>query len=100
MTEKISNVELNDLSTDKSSKKNVLEKDYSLIKDVEVSLTALIGEAKISVNELFSLKKGSVVSLQTKLNETAYLYLKEKLVAKGNIVAVEDSYGIEITEIL
>ncbi len=100
MTEKISNVELNDLSTDNLSKKSVLEKDYSLIKDVEVSLTALIGEAEISVNELFSLKKGSVVSLHTKLNETASLYLKEKLVAKGNIVAVEDSYGIEITEIL
>lgn len=100
MSEKVSNIELNELNESPSINKNAIEKDYTLIKDVEISLTALIGDAKISVDELFSLKKGSVVALDTQLNETVSLFIKEKLVAKGNIVAVDDSYGVEITEIV
>lgn len=100
MTEQVSNVELAELKVKSGSSKNAIDKDFSLIKDVKVSLTAFIGESQLSVEELFSLKQGSVVTLNKELNEAIDLFINEKLVAKGNIVAVKDSYGIEITEII
>ena len=111
MKEEVSNVELEDFSSsltkslgmqtgDQSQGKGVIEKDYSLIEDVEVSLSAYIGDAQVPVGELFSMTKGSVVSLNTKLNEPVVLYIKDKAVAKGNIVAVDDSFGVEISEII
>jgi len=100
MTAEVSKIELPELNEKSSSGSSLIEKDFSLIKDVEVVLTALIGNSKISVDELFSLKKGAVVSLDTRLDESVSLFIKDKLIAKGTIVAVKDSYGIEITEVI
>lgn len=109
MKEEISNVDFEDmqsdfskhLNKDKSNSTNLaIEKDYDLIKDVEVTLNAFIGDTKIPVGDLFSLETGSVVSLETKLDEPVTLCLKDKVIAKGNIVAVGDSFGVEISEIL
>jgi len=109
MKEEISNVDFEDMKDDfsKHLKKDksgsdslAIEKDYALIKDVEVTINAFIGDTQISVEDLFSLKVGSVVSLQTKIDEPVTLYLKDKVIAKGSIVAVGDSFGIEISEIL
>ncbi|MCW8877932.1 MAG: FliM/FliN family flagellar motor switch protein [Kangiellaceae bacterium] len=109
MNENVTNIELNELESDFSQHLNsesdkiensVIKQDYSLIEDVEVTLNAVIGEAKIPVGELFSLGKGSVITLQTKLDEPVLICLKNKVIAKGSIVGVGDSFGIEIDEIL
>ena len=86
-------------SLGKTRPDGTLARDFSLIKDVEVCLTARLGGATLTVDQLFALSSGAVLPLDTRLDEEVALYLDEQLVARGNIVAVDDSFGIEISEI-
>ena len=53
----------------------------------------------MTVDELFNLKSGSVVKLNTQTNMPIEIELEGKLVARGNIVAVDDNFGIQIIDI-
>lgn len=71
----------------------------SLLSDVAVTLQARLGSIDMSLAELLALHAGSVVELKTKLSEPIELYLNDALVARGEIVAVDDRFGIRIVEI-
>lgn len=71
----------------------------SIFKDVHVQLQAKLGQARMSVEELLALKSGSVVKLDLRMNEPIELRLNESLIARGEIVAVDDNFGIRITEV-
>lgn len=70
-----------------------------LLRGVRVSLDVRLGQAAMAVEEMMALKSGSVVTLQTGLADYVDLYLNETLVARGEIVAVGDKYGVRIVEI-
>ena len=71
-----------------------------LLRGVRVSLDARLGQAAMTAEELMALKTGSVVTLQAALADQVELYLNENLVARGEIVAVGDKYGVRIVEII
>ncbi|HEY4116131.1 MAG TPA: FliM/FliN family flagellar motor switch protein [Rhizomicrobium sp.] len=71
-----------------------------LLRGVRVALNARLGEASMTVEELMALKTGSVVTLQAALADHVDLYLNDNLVARGEIVAVGDKYGVRIVEIV
>jgi flagellar motor switch protein FliN/FliY len=73
--------------------------DPAIFKDVRVSLRAKLGEAELSVEELLALKSGSTVKLDVKMNDLVELRLNDALVARGEIVAVDDNFGVRIVEI-
>ncbi len=79
---------------------NLVARDIGLVSHVTVELTAEIGTANISISRLFSLKAGEVITLQQAVNEPVLLRLDGKAVARGELVAVDDNFGIKITEIL
>lgn len=70
-----------------------------LLRGVRVSLEVRLGQASMTVEEMMALKPGSVVGLQTSLADHVELYLNDTLVARGEIVAVGDKYGVRIAEI-
>ena len=70
-----------------------------LLRGVRVALDVQLGQASLPVEDVMSLKAGSVVALQTGLADNVGLYLNEKLIARGEIVAVGDRYGVRIVEI-
>lgn len=70
-----------------------------LLRGVRVSLDVRLGQAAMAVEEMMALKTGSVVTLQAGLADHVDLYLNETLVARGEIVAVGDKYGVRIVEI-
>ena len=70
-----------------------------LFDDVEVTVTVHLGEAVMSIAELCGLDAGSIVKLDLKLNEPATLFLKDRPIARGEIVAVDDNFALRITEI-
>lgn len=80
--------------------KPILKRDHAIIGHIEANAEVIVGTAKISVNELFGLKSGSVVALREAVNTDALLVVEGKNVAKGRLVAVNDKFGLEITEIL
>lgn len=78
----------------------LIKRDLGLIKHVRVELTVELGSTEMTVDELFALKSGDVVKLLQQVNEPARLCLDGKAVARGNLVAVDDNFGLQLTEIL
>lgn len=75
-------------------------KNMDLIKHVKVALTVEIGTAELTVDQFFSLRSGDIVTLIEQVNEPAALRVDGKCVARGNLVAVGDNFGLQLTEIL
>ncbi len=73
--------------------------NFDLIKNAEVTIDVVVGSKVISVEELYSLKRGSVISLDQLLNEPVALLVDGNTVAYGELVAVDDSFGLKITDI-
>lgn len=82
------------------AKNTLAHRDLSLIRDVSVNITAKLGTASLTVEKLFSLKAGDIVELEQHLDEMIVFYMDDKPIARGNLVVVEDNYGVEIVEIL
>ena len=70
-----------------------------LLRGVQVSLEARLGNATLTVEQMMALKAGSIVSLDTGLGDQVELYLNGSLVARCEIVAVGDKFGVRIVEI-
>ena len=70
-----------------------------LLRGVRISLEGRLGEAPMTVAEMLTLKSGAVITLDTGLADHVELYLSDALVARGEIVAVGDKYGVRIVEI-
>jgi len=73
--------------------------DIALLGDVALTLEVRLGEARLTVAELTALRTGSVVSLDRSIADHADIYLNGKVVARGEIVAVDNRFGVRITEI-
>jgi len=70
-----------------------------LFRGVRVSLEARLGQAAMRVEEMMALKSGSIVTLETRLADHLELYLNGTLIARGEVVAVGDKYGVRIVDI-
>ena len=71
-----------------------------LILDVPVTLSLEVGRAKMSVGNLLRLTQGAVVELDSKAGEPLDVLVNGALVARGEIVVVNDKFGIRLTEVL
>ncbi|WLQ15713.1 FliM/FliN family flagellar motor switch protein [Hahella aquimaris] len=69
-----------------------------LVKNVKVTLDVYLGDANLTVAELTALTNESVVKMNKQLNDPIELLLDGKVVARGKLVAVDDVFGIQITE--
>ena len=79
---------------------NMLEetKDLGLLMDVRVKLTVQLGSCRMPMREVMELVPGSVIQLNQEAKDPVGLYINEKLIAYGEVVVVEDNFGIKITE--
>lgn len=66
---------------------------------VKADLTVVAGHATAKVGELLSLKEGTVMTLDTALNAPFDVMLGDQVVARGELVAVGDQFGVRITEV-
>ena len=94
----ISNVDYQELQ-DSEESSGSLGARFDLVKNVKVSLSVYVGECEISVSELFDLSDGSVISLDRDIGAPVDVKYEDKVIARGELVAVEDNFGVKITEI-
>lgn len=71
-----------------------------LLRDVEMEVTAELGRTRMTVRELLSLTPGSVVELDRAAGSPADLLVNGTLIARGEVVVVDEEYGIRITELV
>src|SRR5262249_4279804 len=68
--------------------------------DVAVQVSAILGKANMDVSQLLKLGRGAVVELDRKVGEAIDIYVNNRLVARGEVVLVEDRLGVTMTEII
>ncbi|GLK79993.1 flagellar motor switch protein FliN [Methylopila turkensis] len=68
--------------------------------DVPVSVSAVLGRSRVDVGELLRLKPGSILELDRKVGEAIDIYVNDRLVARGEVVLVEERLGVTMTEII
>ena len=78
----------------------VSEKDLTAVYDIPVTVQAVLGRAQMQVSQLLKLGRGAVVELDRKVGEAIDIYVNNRLVARGEVVVVEDRLGITMTEII
>lgn len=74
--------------------------DLEAVFDIPVSVSAVLGKARLQVSQLLRIGKGAVIELDRKVGEAIDIYVNNRLVARGEVVVVEDRLGITMTEII
>lgn len=96
----IENIELSELPETADNGKSVIAKrDLSLCGHVTAVAEVMVGTVDITIENLFKLKTGDVVISNNSVDEAMSLVLNGKIIAKGNLVVVDDKFGFEITEV-
>ena len=75
-------------------------RDLEAVYDIPVQVSAVLGKANMQVNQLLKLGRGAVVELDRKVGEAIDIYVNNRLVARGEVVVVEDRLGVTMTEII
>jgi len=71
-----------------------------LVLDVKVKVTVQLGSCQLPMREVLELAPGAVIQLNQHASDPVGLYVNDKLIAYGEVVVVEDSFGIKITELV
>jgi flagellar motor switch protein FliN/FliY len=74
--------------------------DLEAIFDIPVQVSAVLGKATMQVSQLLRLGRGAVVELDRKVGEAIDIYVNNRLVARGEVVVVEERLGVTMTEII
>ena len=74
--------------------------DMDLILDIPLDVTVELGKVKMLVNELLQLGQGSIIELSKQVGEPLDIYVNKKLVAKGEVVILDEKFGIRVSDII
>lgn len=74
--------------------------DLEAVFDVPVRVSAILGRSGMQVSELLNLGPGTVVELDRRVGEAIDIFVNDRLVARGEVVLVEDKLGVTMTEII
>jgi flagellar motor switch protein FliN/FliY len=75
-------------------------RNLDLLLNVSLQITAELGKAKMNVRDILKLGTGSVVELDRLAGGPVDLLVNNKLVARGEVVAIDDNFGVRITELI
>lgn len=110
MTEENKNADNMNLESFESEKNNDMMGDLgSAIEDeagleamygIPITVSAVLGETKMPIKQLLKLSRGAVVELDRKVGEAVDIYVNNRLIARGEVVIVEDKLGVTMTEIV
>ncbi len=76
------------------------KQDIDAIYDIPVQISAVLGKSTMQVSQLLKLGRGAVVELDRKVGEAIDIYVNNRLVARGEVIVVEDRLGVTMTEII
>jgi flagellar motor switch protein FliN/FliY len=74
--------------------------DLDIILDIPLNVTVELGKVKMPVNELLQLGQGSIIELSKQVGEPLDIYVNNKLVAKGEVVILDEKFGIRVADII
>lgn len=93
------NLDISKLESLERPKKIEDSKTYNLLLDVDLELSAILGETDIPLKKVLDITKGSIIELNNKTIEPIKLLANGSEVARGEVVIIEDNFGLRITSI-
>ena len=87
-----------ELKNDESSQNG--KYDIELILDIPLDVSVELGKVKMLVNDLLQLGQGSIIPLSKPVGDPLEIYINNKLIAKGEVVVVDEKFGIRVTDII
>ena len=76
------------------------ERDIDFLLDIPLSVSVKLGQAKMIIKDLLSLSQGSVVELDKLAGEPMDVYVNDRMIAKGEVVVVNEKFGVRLTDIM
>ena len=67
------------------------------MQDISMHISVELGKAKSTIKEVMNIKKGSIIELTKIAGEQVEVYINDKYVAKGEVIVIEDKFGIRVT---
>lgn len=84
-------------TSDQETKKNY---DFDMILDIPLEVRVELGRSRMLVNDLLQLGQGSILELDKKVGDQVTIYVSEKMVARGEVVVMDEKFGIRLTDII
>ena len=91
---------VDDLDYNEDEQASRIAADLEAVFDVPVQVSAVLGRSKMDVGELLKLGPGTVLELDRRVGEAIDIYVNNRLVARGEVVLVEDKLGVTMTEVI
>lgn len=91
---------MSDITENTASASSSGEVDLQAVYDVPLQVSAVLGKASMKVNQLVKLSRGSVIELDRKVGEAVDVFINDRLVAKGEIILIDNKIGITLTELV
>ncbi|MDH4186138.1 MAG: flagellar motor switch protein FliN [Nitrospira sp.] len=76
------------------------QQNLEFILDIPMQVTVQVGSTKIAIRELLNLGQGSVIELEKLAGEAMEVLVNNKLIARGEVVVVNEKYGIRLTDVV
>jgi flagellar motor switch protein FliN/FliY len=87
-------------ATAQAGKKPAGHQNLDLLLDIPLEITAELGRAKMIINDLLQLGQGSVIELNKLAGEPLEIMVNQKLIARGEVVVVNEKFGIRLTDVI
>ena len=94
----VTNISFDDLKDKKPDSRASLDLDFIL--DIPLTLTCELGRSKMLISELLQLGQGSVLELTKLAGEPMDVYVNQRLIARGEVVVVNEKFGVRLTDIV
>lgn len=91
---------LREASVNMDDKKSATAEELEPVYDIPVKVSAVLGKTKMTVSQLMKLNKGTIIELDKKVGEPVDIYVNNNLVAKGEVVIVDNKLGVTMSEII
>ena len=100
MAEDISKAEFAGVSPSENDDPNSSRKNLQMVYDLSVNVNVRLGSTVMSIKDLINLFPGSVVELDRMAGEACDLFVNDVMIGKGEVVVINDNFGLRITEII
>ncbi len=88
------------MEADKNKSEEQEARELDFILDIPLELSAELGKTKMLVNDLLQLGQGSIIELNKLAGEPLEVYINRKLIARGEVVVVNEKFGIRLTDVI
>jgi len=92
-------IELSEIPSQSGRGASILTASMDAIEHVKVRLAVHVGEATITIGELNAMKEDHVIKLESLADAPVDILLEGRVVARGQLVAVDDNFGVRVTEL-